>query len=254
MANKIKIDNALLKRQKLKEANKHPKKKIPCRILIVCEGSKTEPNYFDHFRTEENKHFIYDIECEGNGFNTIDVVDTAIARKEAAEKSPIPYDSVWAVFDRDDFSKARFNAAIAKAEAHGIKVAWSNEAFELWYLYHFHNRITAMTRDEYAKAISEAVNKSEKWKRRKPYKYAKNDPQNYDIMTRYGDMEQAIKWAEQQHKSFDDGQQHADYNPCTLVYKLVRQLLNRDLELIEQVMSKINGDATGCKKECQDES
>ncbi len=246
MANKIKIDNALLKRQKRKEAKEHPEKKISCRILIVCEGSKTEPNYFKLFRKEENDHFVYDIECEGNGLNTIDVVDTAIARKEAAEKSSTPYDSVWAVFDRDSFPKTRFNAAIEKAEAHGINVAWSNEAFELWYLYHFQNRITVMHREEYAKAISEAVNKSGKWKGRKAYRYAKNNKRNYDIMTRCGNQEQAIEWAEQQHKTFV-GRQHADQNPCTLVYKLVRQLLGRDKNLIKQVMDKINCDTINCK-------
>ena len=239
MAHKIKIDNALLKRQKRKEVQKHPEKKISCRILIVCEGSKTEPNYFKRFPKEENDRFVYDIECEGQGLNTIDVVDTAITRKEAAEKSSIPYDSVWAVFDRDSFSKNRFNTAITKAEKHGVNVAWSNEAFELWYVYHFHNRITAMTRDQYSLAISEAVNNSGKWKKRQPYKYAKNDIDTYDIITQCGNLEQALKWAEQQHKTFNN-KQYADHNPCTLVYKLVRQLLNQDEELIKQVMKKIN--------------
>lgn len=243
MANKIKIDNALLKRQKRKEAKNHPEKKISCRILIICEGSKTEPNYFKRFRKGENDHFVYDIECEGKGLNTIDVVDTAIARKEAAEKLPTPYDSVWAVFDRDSFPKTRFNAAIEKAKAHGINVAWSNEAFELWYLYHFHNCITAIDRDQYAKAISEAVNNSGKWKDRKPYRYAKNDKRNYDIMTHFGNQEQAIAWAEQQHKTFA-GEQYANHNPCTLVYKLVQQLLNQDEHLIKQVMAKINCSTT----------
>lgn len=246
MANKIKIDNALLKRQKRKEAKKHPAKKISCRVLIVCEGSKTEPNYFEQFRKGENDHFVYDIECEGKGLNTIGVVDAAIAKKAAAEKTPTPYDSVWAVFDRDSFSKARFNAAIKKAQAHGIEVAWSNEAFELWYLYHFHNRITAMKREEYKNAISEAVNKSGKWKERKIYRYAKNDKRNYDIMTHYGNIEQAIKWAKEQNEAFD-GEQYADHNPCTLVYRLVLQLLDRDQKLIQQVMSKIYCDAANKK-------
>ena len=71
------------------------------------------------------------------------------------------------------------------------------------------------------------------------YKYAKNEVQNYDIMIRYGDQEQAIEWAKNQHLSFD-GEKYADHNPCTLVYKLVLQLLDRDSALIDRVMSKIN--------------
>lgn len=58
MANKIKIDNALLKRQKRKIAKTQKGKKISCRILIVCEGTKTEPNYFRQFRIGENSHFL----------------------------------------------------------------------------------------------------------------------------------------------------------------------------------------------------
>ena len=238
MANKIKIDNALLKRQKRKIAKTQKGKKISCRILIVCEGTKTEPNYFRQFRIGENSHFVYDIECYGGGCDTIRVVDIAIEKKCAADKTT-PYDSVWAVFDRDSFPKEHFNNAIKKAKAHGIEVAWSNEAFELWYLYHFSFRINATKRDEYASIISNAVNNSGKWVGSKPYKYAKNEPNNYTNMTQYGNLEQAIERARQQHESFE-GEQYADHNPCTLVYKLVLQLMNRDQELIDRVMDKIN--------------
>ena len=158
---------------------------------------------------------------------------------ELKEAQPNVYDSVWAVFDKDSFPDNNFNSAIAKAEANGINVAWSNEAFELWYLYHFQNRITAMSRDEFKTAISKAVNNSVKWKSRTPYKYKKNCERNFEIMTTYGDMEQAIKNAEQQHQTFTDTR-YARHNPCTTVYKLVKQLLNRDKELIATVMEKIN--------------
>ncbi|WP_298076567.1 RloB family protein [uncultured Alistipes sp.] len=242
MARKIKIDNAILKRQKHKTTKRHILKKISCRILIICEGEKTEPNYFRRFRAGENNSFVYEVECDGKGNNTIDVVDDAIRRRDAAEKT-IPYDSVWAVFDRDSFPKDRFNNAIAKAQANGIEVAWSNEAFELWYLYHFHNRTTPMSREDYADAISNAVNTSQKWNQNKPYKYAKNAPKNYDTMIKYGNLEQAIEWAKRQHLSFN-GDKYADHNPCTLVYKLVLQLLDRDQVLINQVMDKINKSST----------
>lgn len=238
MAKKIKIDNAILKRQKRKAIKRHILKKISCRILIICEGKKTEPNYFRNFRVGENSSFVYEVECDGKGNNTIDVVDEAIRRKHAAEKTT-PYDSVWAVFDRDSFPKDKFNNAITKAHANGIEVAWSNEAFELWYLYHFHNRTTPMPREDYADAISNAVNTSEKWNQNKSYKYQKNEIKNYEIMTKYGNLDQAIRWAMERHLSFD-GKNYADQNPCTLVYKLVLQLLNRDQELINRVMEKIN--------------
>lgn len=164
------------------------------------------------------------------------VVNKAITIRDTAST---PYDSVWAVFDRDSFPSNNFNSAIEKANANGINVAWSNEAFELWYLYHFQNRVTAMSRDEYKAAISKAVNDTGMWKGKKPYQYKKNDMCNFEIMTKYGDMEQAIRNAQQQHNSFV-GTRYATHNPCTTVYKLVLQLLNRDKELIKAVMDKIN--------------
>ena len=45
MARKIKIDNAILKRRQ-HSAPKRKVRVINCNILIVCEGEKTEPNYF----------------------------------------------------------------------------------------------------------------------------------------------------------------------------------------------------------------
>lgn len=236
MANKIKIDNAVLKRQKNKEKKRERRKQMSCRILIVAEGEKTEPNYFTHFIAKNNDYFVYEVTCDGTGENTLAVVNRAIELKDA---QPNIYDSVWAVFDKDSFPDNKFNSAIAKADANGVNVAWSNEAFELWYLYHFQHRITAMSRDEYKAAISKSVNNSGKWKSRKPYKYEKKCDRNFEIMTTYGDMEQAIKNAETQHLSFTDTR-YAKHNPCTTVYKLVKQLLNRDKELIATVMEKIN--------------
>lgn len=74
------------------------------------------------------------MDVDGAGANTKQVVEKAI---ELRDKATIPYDRVWAVFDKDSFPDVKFNGAIQKAISNGIDVAWSNEAFELWYLYHF---------------------------------------------------------------------------------------------------------------------
>jgi len=44
---------------------------------------------------------------------------------------------VLSVFDRDSFPANSFNNAIAHAEAYGLQVAHSNQAFEYWLLLHF---------------------------------------------------------------------------------------------------------------------
>ncbi len=102
------------------------------------------------------------------------------------------------------FPATKFDNAIIKAGAHGINCAWSNEAFELWYLLHFVNRNSAMGREDYKSAISSAVNASPKYKLRKAYSYQKNDPKNYEIMNKYGDQDMAIRYAERLKASYAD--------------------------------------------------
>lgn len=231
-ANRIKLEPAL-ERRYARQAQKRKQRQIVCKILIVCEGTKTEPNYFNAFLSYNQGTVVYDIDVKGLGDNTLNVVDKAIELKNKGE-----YDRVWAVFDKDSFSDDKFNSAIIKAEHNNICCAWSNEAFELWYLYHFVNRTTAMNRDEYKKAISNAVKNSPEYKARKQYVYTKNDANNYQIMTKYGSMENAIKFAEAQSKEYTD-KRYAKHNPCTMVFKLVRQLIGKDEELNEELKKKV---------------
>ena len=130
MAKKIKIDNVSTKFKR--QSQKRVSKVVRCSVLIVCEGTKTEPNYFEAFAKKQQGVIVYDIEVKGLGRGTKDVVEKAINLK-----SKNNYDRVWAVFDKDEFPAKDFNDAITLGTQNGIEVAWSNEAFELWYLYHF---------------------------------------------------------------------------------------------------------------------
>lgn len=231
-ANRIKLEPAL-ERRYARKTQRRKSRQIVCKILIVCEGTKTEPNYFEAFKAINGGTIVYDIDVRGLGQNTTDVVDKAIELKNKGD-----YDRVWAVFDKDSFSANKFNGAIIKAQNNGIDCAWSNEAFELWYLYHFMNRVTAMSRTEYKRALSEAVNNSPQYKKRKVYEYAKNDKDNYRIMTTYGSMENAIRFAEAKSRDYTD-QRYATHNPCTMVFKLVRQLIGKDEDLNKELTNKI---------------
>lgn len=113
------------------------------RFLIVCEGEKTEPNYFRYFRVPKEV-----IDVKGVGENPSKLVNSA---KEYAESED--YDQVWCVFDRDDWPKQDFNNAIRNAEDQGFKVAYSNEAFELWYVLHFEFLNTGIPRKDYMKKL-----------------------------------------------------------------------------------------------------
>jgi hypothetical protein len=231
MARTIKIDNALQKRF-AKQVKKSTSRELVSYFLIVCEGEKTEPNYFKSFPKKVGK-IIYDIEFEGGGISTIKVVEKAI---ELRDKSKQKYDRVWAVFDRDSFKANSFNSAILKASANNIKCAWSNEAFELWYLLHFNNRVTAMKRTEYEKAIEEAVNEKLGKKNHK-FKYKKNSREMYTLLSKIGSQALAIKWAKELANSIS-GEQFANYNPQTMVFKLVEELNGKSEELNAELANK----------------
>lgn len=110
-------------------------------LLIVCEGEETEPNYFRSFRVTTAR-----VMPIGTGYNTITVVDEAIRLKNGANPA---YDQVWAVFDKDSFPAHNFNTAIQRAHANGIHVAYSNEAFEMWYILHFNLVNASLSRTQY---------------------------------------------------------------------------------------------------------
>lgn len=235
MARTIKIDNALQKRFSQKQGKKKKSREIVTYFLIVCEGEKTEPNYFKSFPKQVGK-VVYDIEFDGGGISTLKVVEKAI---ELRDKSKQKYDRVWAVFDRDSFKANSFNSAILKAKANSIECAWSNEAFELWYLLHFHNRITAMKRDEYKKAIENALNEK-LGKKNKPFHYKKNDTSMYALLKKLGRQDLAIKWAKDLSEKID-GENYANYNPQTQVFKLVEELIGQSNKLKEEIAKKYEG-------------
>jgi hypothetical protein len=103
-------------------------------FLIFCEGKNTEPTYFCGFKLTSAS-----INILGEGYNTKSLVERAILlRTEDADKG-IYFDEVWCVFDKDDFSNADFNDAIAIAANNDISIAYSNQAFEYWLLLHFND-------------------------------------------------------------------------------------------------------------------
>ena len=113
-------------------------------LLIICEGEKTEPIYFESFNAPKDVVTIV-----GVGFDPLTLVQEAIRRKQQTANSGLPYDQVWCVFDRDDWTRHCFLQAIELARSKTIEIAYSNEAFELWYLLHFDFHNTAISRDTY---------------------------------------------------------------------------------------------------------
>jgi len=105
------------------------------------------------------------VEIYGLGYNTVALVERAIELSREGD-----YDQVWCVFDRNSFPAQNFNDAIALAQRNGVHVAYSNEAFELWYLLHFNYYDAAMRRSDCCTKLSELLG----------YKYRKNSDDLYE--------------------------------------------------------------------------
>ena len=181
------------------------------RILIVCEGEKTEPNYFKKFPANPE---VYDrIDIHGTGYNTVSLVKEAIRLNNEALERKEPYIEVWCVFDKDDFSIDRFQSAINLAKINKIRCAYSIEAFELWYMLHFNFYDSALSRKQYKEKLSELIGKT----------YQKNDEEMYTLLNSRKDraIQNAKKLYFQQYKK-----PFAEQNPMTSVFLLVERLLS----------------------------
>jgi len=176
-------------------------REIRQRFLIVCEGEKTEPNYFRSFCVPK---VVIDI--EGLGKNPSSLVEEA--RKLQVQED---YDQIWCVFDRDSWTEADFNSAIRDAQAEGFEVAYSNESFELWYILHFEFLNTGIPRSDYIHKLTYLLG----------CEYQKNSESIYNkIINR---QTTAIKNAENLFKQYDPPNPARD-NPSTTVHLLVQEL------------------------------
>lgn len=113
-------------------------------FLIVCEGEKTEPDYFKAFRMTAAT-----VKAVGQAMNTMTLVNKAISIREADRLKKREYDQCWVVFDKDDFPASDFNQAIQLAEKNGFRVAYSNQAFEYWFLLHYNLYTGPIHRNQY---------------------------------------------------------------------------------------------------------
>ena len=174
-------------------------------FLIVCEGEKTEPNYFNGFR-------LSNVRVRGSGCNTKSLVEETIYEKKLAASYGTKYDQVWCVFDKDSFPDGDFNDAIAMAGRNKIAIAYTNQAFELWYLLHFDYHSVPLERDIYQEKLTALLGE----------KYKKGDNMMYDkLVSRQGE---AIKNAKKLRLTYDPYHNPAKDNPCTTVHILVEEL------------------------------
>lgn len=125
------------------------------RVLVVCEGSKTEVNYFEEIRQESRLPTVHvQVIHSPNGQEPQQIVEGAVEVFGETKG----FERVYAVFDRDEH--LTYANAIAMAEARDGRLKNDEKAavrfeavvsvpsFELWLLLHFANIQAWLHRDE----------------------------------------------------------------------------------------------------------
>jgi hypothetical protein len=109
-------------------------------FMIFTEG-QTEEGYFKKFK----------VRCKTVvGGNALNIVEEAVIQKNNVKKH---VDHFWVVFDRDNTSKNEFTKAVELAKNQGLNVAYSCEAFEIWWLFHFMKITAPIQRRDYEKKL-----------------------------------------------------------------------------------------------------
>jgi len=209
-----------LERNKRKDDRKTGIRKELDRVIIACEGTVTEKQYFQS---------IFDDLVENNNIAKTSLVIAkhshtdpkgVLADLEKALEKDSEFEHKWIVVDRDEVKPnggghdvENFNGAISSAEAKGIDVAYSNPSFEIWYLLHFEYRNTALSRDEVIIELKKYVD------------YEKNSKTIYiELLDLQKNAIDNAKKLEAMHTSHGRKLDPAIDNPSTTVYKLVETL------------------------------
>ncbi len=187
-------------------------------ILIVCEG-QTEEIYFKSFP-------VIGVEVQNlKGKSKLALVDQTIAY---LKRTKLKYKYIWCVFDMDinkgEKEFADFDNAIEKAKSNKFDVAYSNDAFELWFYLHFNFTDQKNLRTFYYEFLGK------KWN----INYEKNGKKEifclkiFELLKKdEASQTNAISSSKKLHEIHQNEIYH-NQNPITLIYKII-ELLNRNL-------------------------
>lgn len=212
-------DNLFHKRKALKLERSEPKRAPYDKVLIVCEGSKTEPNYFreliDHYEIN-----TANVQVDGScGSDPMSVVNHALQLYREEKDKGDPYDRVYCVIDRD--AHPRFDDALRKLEAQKpsnvFHATVSIPCFEYWLLLHFdYTRAAFTSTDRVSMGDAALAALKTYWP-----EYAKGRVGTFVYL--HGQLAFAKANAQ---RSLEDAQRTASDNPSTNVHELVEYLQN----------------------------
>lgn len=223
----MKKDNQFKKRRRVRMERKYEFRNPNINsYLIVTEGECTEPLYFNGLKEQIDRKIggridimqKPQIKISGEGSGTSQLIKAA---EKIIKNAKVIYQNVWIVLDKDDFQD--FDKAIRDGMNKGYKMAWSNQAFEYWLYLHFAYSDVALNRKDWIKKLDDIFKKCNIGKNG----YDKTYDKIYAAVITHGSIEKAINNAKKRMSQYVEGEvKPSEYNPGTMVYRLVEELVN----------------------------
>lgn len=185
------------------------------RILVVCEGEITEPNYFQGLA---NFYKLNNVKIVGKGATPMAVVNEASClnsteKKEYGDK----YDQVYCVFDRDEHHD--YNQAKIKAEKMGFITIYSWPCFEFWILLHF-----KYTRKPYTSSSGRTPAQNCIKSLKDSFSEYKKNKKNL-----FNELDNRLNYAKSNSiQALKDAEETNEFNPSTKVHILVEELQSQN--------------------------
>ena len=223
-------------------------------FVIFCEDKVSEPEYFNSFASDTLR-----ISARGDqraGYHNVGATVKSCVEAGYMEFSIDGYrlknmvtENLWCVYDRDlenqDLTQidhqdnVEWDLAIQTATRSGLKVAWSNDAFELWVLLHFENILPAQAQHrnyiyerltdifknlEPGTAALKVFTAHQKFNYKGAFK-KKSSFEEFVLPELKGRTAMAIERATTLAAAYGEDTAYHERNPCTMVFQLVQDLL-----------------------------
>lgn len=195
-----------------KVGSREPKK----RVVVVCEGSKTEPDYLTQL-TRKARNALVELVIEDAPETTPkQLVERACgllkdSQRDARRTRDVnaKADEVWCAFDVDEHPLLR--EAVVQATANGVKLAISNPSVELWFLLHHEDVSAYLHRVDARRRLQLHVSEYEKG--------------SFELDPFLGRFDTARSRAERLgHKHVGDATPFPEDNPSSTMWRLVDSL------------------------------
>ncbi len=190
---------------------------LPPYIYIVAEGTVTEVRYLEGFADMINRRFrAYSsrrrVVIRGFGRSCLRLLEEAVATVGTACPNA---EEIWLVYDKDDFPADDFDNTQFSAQSYNdhrrIRVAWSNECVELWFLLHFQDLIVNIGREGYLGLLERHCD------------YGKTDADIFKKML--GGIRDAVSRAERLYARYEPDTPPSAMCPAARMHELVRILM-----------------------------